>query len=401
MKITKFITALAFVAGLTTVQDAQAQGFLKKLKEKAESAAGNLGEGNKDWNGFAIPDDKDGQKDLENTKLDGTTFTKDKLDISGIYVSQKAIGLSTDLSRGVEKTIQKFAVQASPDCKKITFTHLGTTNIIKNFVVKPANENDPNQTDFKLLEKGILLNAKFNNETEYRWEGIFTDSIDYQDKIAKNGRSFGYISMLEVGVFVMHEFVRPVNGVTTCVGGSQFKSEADEQAKYLKYYPFNLIYKKGKNVSKWTKEAIVKELLRQSDVRCALWLGGLAANASMPDKVTGFKEEPSNPDLLKAAQARAKEFGWKETIISVYPITGWSNVIKPLGGQYLNTLVARDMNIVAVMKTPSGECAFETIVVRMDNAYTVGSQAENYAGKKVYHWANGNLTPIDCSKTKK
>lgn len=400
MKITKFIIALTFFAGLTTVQEAQAQGFLKKMKEKAESAAGNLGEGNKDWNGFAIPDDKDGQKDLENTKLDGTTFTKDKLDISGIYVSQKAIGLSTDLSRGVEKTIQKFAVQASPDCKKITFTHLGTTNIIKNFVVKPANENDPNQTDFKLLEKGILLNAKFNNETEYRWEGIFTDSIDYQDKIAKNGRSFGYISMLEAGVFVMHEFVSPVNGVTTCVGGSRFKSEADEQAKYLKYYPFNLIYKKGKNVSKWTKEAIVKELLRQSDVRCALWLGGLAANASMPDKVTGFKEEPSNADLLKAAQARAKEFGWKETIISVYPITEWSNVIKPLGGQYLNTLVARDMNIVAVMKTPSGECAFETIVVRMDNAYTVGSQTENYAGKKVYHWANGNLTPIDCSKTK-
>lgn len=401
MKITKFITALAFVAGLTTVQDAQAQGFLKKIKEKAESAVGNLGEGNRDWNGFAIPDDKDGQKDLENTKLDGTTFTKDKLDISGIYISQKPIGLSTDLSRGVEKTIQKFAVQASPDCKKITFTHLGTTNIIKNFVVKPTNDRDANDVDAKILEKGMILNAAFANETEYAWSGVFTDSIDYQDKIAKNGRSFGYISMLETGVFVMHEYVAPHNGVTTCAGGSRFKSDADEQAKYLKYYPFNLIYKKGKNVSKWTKEAIVKELLRQSDVRCGVYLSSASANAQMPDKVTGFAEEPSNADLLKAAQARAKYFGWKETIVSVYPISEWSNVIKPLGGQYLNTLVAREMNIVAVMKTPSGECAFETIVVRMDNAYTVGSQAENYAGKKVYHYANGSLTPIDCSKTKK
>jgi hypothetical protein len=396
----KKIAFIIIVILLNIKPFAQAQGFLKKLKDKAESAVGNLGEGNKDWNGFALPNDKDGQKDLENTKLDGTTFTKDKLDISGIYVSQKAIGLSTDLSRGVERTIQKFAVQASPDCKKIVFTHLGTTNIIKNFVVKPTNENDPTQTDLKMLEKGMFINAAFSNETEYRWSGVYTDSIDYQDKIAKNGRDLGYISMLEPGVFVMHELVRPVNGVTTCVGGSQFKSEADEQAKYLKYYPFNLIYKKGKSVSKWTKEAIVKELFRQSDVRCALWLGGLAANATMPDKVT-FKEEPSNADLLKAAQARAKEFGWKETIISVYPIKEWSNVIKPLGTQQLNTLIARDMNIVAVMKTPSGECAFETIVVRMDNAYTVGSQTENYAGKKVYHWANGDLTPIDCSKTKK
>lgn len=399
----KIILSLTYIVlvGIGTHQ-LQAQGALGKLKNKVgQAGSAGFGGGNKDWNGFHLPSEKDGKKDLENTKLDGTTFTKDKLDISGIYVSQKPIGLSTDLSRSVERTIQKFAVQASPDCKKIVFTHLGTTNIIKNFVVKPSNENDPNQTDLKLLEKGILLNARFANETEYSWSGVFTDSIDYQDKIAKNGRPFGYISMLEPGVFVMHELVRPVNGVTTCVGGSQFKSEADEQAKYLKYYPFNLIYKKGKNVSKWTKEAIVKELFRQSDVRCAAWLGGLAANAQMPEKVTGFKEEPSNADLLKAAQARAKQFGWKETIISVYPITEWSNVIKPLGTQQLNTLIARDMNIVAVMKTPSGECAFETIVVRMDNAYTVGSQTENYAGKKVYHWANGSLTPIDCSKTKK
>ncbi|TAH18784.1 MAG: hypothetical protein EAZ08_10645 [Cytophagales bacterium] len=400
MKITTILKSFVFVFALVITQDSQAQ-FLKKLKEKVGQAGeAGFGGGDKDWNGFALPTEKDGQKDLENTKLDGTTFTKDKLDISGIYVSQKAIGLSTDLSRGVEITIQKFAVQASPDCKKIVFTHLGTTNIIKNFVVKPTNENDPTGTDLKLLEKGIILNAKFANETEYRWEGTYTDSIDYQDKIAKNGRNLDYISTLEPGVFVMHELVRPVNGVTTCVGGSLFKDEADKQAAYLKYYPFNLIYKKGKNVSKWTKEAIVKELLRQSDIRCAMVLGANAANATMPNKIT-FKEEPSNADLLKAAQARAKEFGWKETIISVYPIKEWSNVIKQVGPQLLNTLVAREMNIVAVMKTPSGECAFETIVVRMDNAYTVGSQTENYAGKKVYHWANGDLNPIDCSKIKK
>jgi len=396
----KTILALASIAFVSIgVNQLQAQ-VLGRLKNKVGQAGTvGFGGGDKDWNGFQLPSEKDGKKDLENTKLDGTTFTKDKLDISGIYVSQKAIGLSSDLK--IERTIQKFAVQASPDCKKIVFTHLGTTNIIKNFVVKPTNENDPNGTDLKLLEKGMILNAKFSNETEYRWSGVYTDSIDYQDKIAKNSRSVDYISMLEPGVFVMHELVRPVNGVTTCAGGSLFKSEADEQAKYLKYYPFNLIYKKGKNVSKWTKDAIVKELLRQSDVRCAMELGASAANATMPEKVTGFKEEPSNADLLKAAQARAKAFGWKETIVSVYPISEWSNVIKPLGAQQLNTLIARDMNIVAVMKTPSGECAFETIVVRMDNAYTVGSQTENYAGKKVYHWANGNLTPIDCSKTKK
>jgi hypothetical protein len=400
MKKTIIALATATLVYVPTNQ-ATAQGLLGKLKDKVgQAGTAGFGGGEKDWNGFALPTEKDGQKDLLNTNLDGTSFSKDKLDISGVYVSQKAIGLSTDLSRGVEKTIQKFAVQASPDCKKIVFNHLGTNNIIKNFYIKPINENDPTAADLKLLEKGLILNAKFNNETEYSWSGVYTDSIDHQDKIAKNGRGLNYISMLEPGVFVMHELVRPKNGVTTCVGGSLFKDEPDKQAEYLKYYPFNLIYKKGKNISKWTKEAIVKELFRQSDLRCGIVLGGLAANATMPEKVTGFKDEPSNADLLKAAQARAKAFGWKETIVSVYPISEWSNVIKPLSIQQLNTLVARDMNIVAVMKTPTGECAIETITVRMDNAYTVGSQTENYAGKKVYHWANGDLTPIDCSKTK-
>jgi len=398
-KMKKKITAVLLITAMALSENTQAQGLLGKLKDKVgQAGTAGFGGGDKDWNGFELPSEKDGKKDLEDTKLDASTFTKDKLDISGIYVSQKAIGLSSDVK--IDKTIQKFAVQASPDCKKIVFTHQGTTNIIKNFVVKPTNENDPTGADLKLLEKGIILNAKFSNQTEYRWSGAYTDSIDYQEKIAKNSRMVDYISMLEPGVFVMHELVRPKNGVTTCAGGSLFKDEADKQEAYLKYNPFNLVYKKGKDISKWTKEAIVKELLRQSDLRCSIVLGGLAANTSMPEKVTGFKDEPSNADLLKAAQARAKAFGWKETIVSVYPISEWSNVIKPLSVQQLNTLVARDMNIVAVMKTPTGECAIETIVVRMDNAYTVGSQAENYAGKKVYHWANGDLNPIDCSKTK-
>lgn len=394
----KQIITISVLASLLFVNNStQAQGLLGKLKDKVGQSSG-FGGADKDWNGFALPNEKDGQKDLADTKLDATTFTKDKLDISGIYISQKAIGLSSDLSRGIEKTIQKFAVQASADYKKIVFTHSGMGNIIKGFAIYPVNELDQTKTDLKLLEKGIIHNLGFISLSEYKVDAIFTDSIDYNEKPAKHGVSINAsMSMLEPGVFVMHPNVQPKNGVTTCAGGSEFKGYEEN---YAKYNHFNLIYKQGKNISKWTNEAIIKELMKQSDLNCSLRLAGYAANASMPEKVTGFKDEPANPILLKAAQGRAKEFGWKETITAVYPTSEWRNEYKLLGVNQLNTLVRRYMDINVIMKTPSGECAIETMILAQDNIFTTGSTTENFTAKPVYGFSNGDLTPIGCDKTK-
>ncbi|MBL7921923.1 MAG: hypothetical protein JNJ40_16530 [Bacteroidia bacterium] len=395
----KTITAALLIAATALIENAQAQGLLGKLKDKVgQAGTAGFGGGEKDWNGFALPAEKDGQKDLADTKLDGTTFTKDKLDISGIYISQKAIGLSSDLSRGIEKTIQKFAVQASADYKKIVFTHTGMGNIIKGFAIYPVNEQDQTKADLKLLEKGIIHNLGFTSMSDYQVDAIFTDSIDYNEKPAKHGVSIkSNLSMLEPGVFVMHPFVSPKNGVTTCAGGSEFR-QYDEN--YAKYHHFNLVYKQGKNVSKWTNEAIIKELMKQSDLNCSLRLAGYAANATMPEKVTGFKDEPTAAILLKAAQGRAKSFGWKETITAVYPTGEWRNEYKLLGVNQLNTLTARYLNTTVIMKTPSGECAIETMIMKQDNIFTTGSTDEKFTGKPIYGDSNGDLTPIGCEKTK-
>ena len=57
------------------------------------------------------------------------------------------------------------------------------------------------------------------------------------------------------------------------------------------------------------------------------------------------------------------------------------------------------MMVIAIMKTPKVEGAIEMIESVQENAYTVGTQQENYTGKSVYANSNGMLTPIDCKKT--
>ncbi len=395
----KTIIILCSVSALTIATQLRAQGLLGKLKDKVgQSGTSGFGGGDTDWNGFPVATKKEGQKDIDNTKIDGMTFAADKLGINGIYIAQKPIAFLQD--NKLDKTIQKFAIEVSSDGLYLKLKHNANNDYYKPYDFVPVS--DDNETYHEVSKKMAAKAMYFGYENSTREAGYqsarYTDSIQYEGKAAKNGVSLEYLSLLEPGVFVFHKLVSPKNGVTTCEGGSKIVGE--EKPSQWEYITFNLLVKKGKDASKWTNDAIVKELKRQSDFKCPLIIGGYAANAKMPEKAAGFKDEPSNADLLKAAQARAKAFGWKETIVSVYPISEWRNVIKPLSIQQLNTLVARDMDMVAVMKTPLGECAIETIVVRMDNAYTVGSQTENYAGKKVYHYANGNLTPIDCSKTK-
>lgn len=380
----KKITVLALVA--FSVQMSWSQGALNKLKEKT---AGGGGAG-KDYNGYCLPSDKDGQKDLENTKLDGTVFTKDARGISGLYVSQKPIGLTNDGYRSIEKTVQKFAVQVSPEGDAITVSHTGDS---KPWIYKYAH------TDEALLKglktQGMYFNLSNFGETSYR-ENVFLDSIENNGAPAKEAHSLEYLTMLEPGVFVFHPAVEPLNGVTTCAGGSKIVGNEN----YIKYNPFNLVYLKGKDVSKWNDAAIIKELLRQSDVNCSTKLNGWAANAEMPKKVTGFKDEPTNADLLKAANGRAKEWNWVETIVSVYPIASWENYYENVGPNQIRTLTKRFMKINVNMKTPNGECAIEEMMICQENVYTAGTLTENFKGKPVFGYSNGMLTPIDCKKMK-
>lgn len=400
MKNTIILTSLAFALAIASTQDTQAQGLFGKLKEKVgQAGTDGFGGGDTDWNGFPVANAKGGQKDIENNKLDGMTFTADKLGVSGIYIAQKPIAFLQD--NKLDKTVQKFLIELSSDGLYFKLKHNANNDYYKPYSFAPMSDDNEVYHDVakKLLSQGVYFSYENSTREAGYQSARYTDDIQYEGKAAKNGVALEYLSLLEPGVFVFHKLVSPKNGVTTCEGGSQIVGE--EKPTNWDYITFNLLVKKGKDASKWTNDAIVKELKRQSDVKCSLILGGYSANAKMPEKVTGFKDEPSNADLLKAAQARAKQYGWKETVTAVYPTASWTNKYKLLGVNQLNTLVSRQMEINVIMKTPKGECAIETMLIEQDNVFTTGSTDEKFAGKPVYAAGNGNLTPIDCSKTKK
>ncbi|MGV3610504.1 MAG: hypothetical protein ACO1N0_06120 [Fluviicola sp.] len=393
MKRIILTTALFCALGSQTVF---AQGVLGKLKEKTSS--GGIGGPEKDYTGWPLPNEAQGKKDMENTKLDATVFPTDKWGVNGIYISQKPLGSYHEFDK-LDKTIQKYALTISEDGTKITLNHSAESKSFGPIQITPLQEGgSTGVANQALRSKGILFNMQITYETIDQTAVTFKDSTEYDGKTVSRGVSIqaGNFTMLEPGVFVFHPYARAKNGVTTCEGGSKLNGEEHE----LKYNPFNLVYKKGKDVSKWTDQAIIAELFRQSDMFCQIVINADAANTEMPKKVTGFKDEPKNADLLAAARARAKAFNWIETITAVYPIKEWSNIIEPKGNQGLPTLTKRSMMVIAMMKTPKGECAIETIEIMQDNAYTVGSQAENFVGKPVFANSNGMLTPIDCKKMK-
>ncbi|MFN5985070.1 MAG: hypothetical protein ACK476_15370 [Fluviicola sp.] len=395
-KIQLFTIALS----ISAINYSNAQGVLGKLKDKVgqTTSGGMLGAGESDYTGWPLPNEEQGKKDIENPKLEATTFATDQWGINGIYVSQKPFGAFHEMDK-LDKTIQKFAVSISSDGKVITFSHSGHNQTLGALTALPLSEGGATEIiENSLLKKGIFFNRDVRFETSNSTTITFKDSTEYDGKIVSRGVQITscQITMLEPGVFVVHPYTGPKNGITTCDGGSKFNGSEEE----LKYNPFNLIYKKGKDVSKWSDAAIIKELYRLSDYRCSLMLSENAASAEMPKKISGFKDEPKNADLLAAARARAKEYKWIETITAVYPTNSWSNIIEPKGNQGLETLTGRTMWIVAIMKTPKGECAIELIGITQENAYTVGTQQENYAGKPIFASSNGQLTPIDCTKTK-
>lgn len=392
-----YLSALLF--GAISLQVVSAQGALGKLKEKATSGIGSAGNGvEKDYTGWPLPNEDQGKKDIENTKLDATVFPKDKWGVNGIYVSQKPLGSYHEFDK-LDKTIQKYALIISDDGSKITLNHNAESKSFGPILITPHQEGGSSGTGNQAMRnKGLLFNMHVGYDTYDQTSVAFKDSTEYDGKIVNNGVRIGAgsFTMLEPGVFVFHPYVRAKNGVTTCDGGSMFNGSDEE----LKYNPFNLVYKKGMDVSKWTDKAITAELFRQSDMYCQLVINADAANAEMPIKVAGFKDEPANADLLKAAQARAKEWNWAETIVSVYPIAAWENFYEEVGPQGLRTLTKRFMRINVNMKTTNGECAIEDMVICQDNAYTAGTLTENFNGKPVVGFSNGNITPIDCSKVK-
>ena len=374
------------------------QGLLGKLKDKVSQTA-DMGGGSKAGE-FYLPSEKQAKKDLESKTLEAMDFSADKTGISGVYISQNNIGLAGE--RGLYhppiKSIKKIAVQLSESGKSITITSNLASEGVKPLLVTPifGGEIDEKLIAEMIKKKIYFQYSKKDANSEYRVNNIYYIEKGFAfDKDTPQAFTFDqYFTVLEPGVMVIHPYARMENS-KKCEG-PMYNNNSNNEFKHL---PFNLFYKEGQDISKWTKEAIQNKLFEYAKIFCQSTKGTQSANTQMPAKVAGFKDEPSNANLLKAAQNRAIDYKWKETVVSVYPTTKWSNIIKNLGVNRVPTLVGRNLQVNTVLKDDSG-CSISMMVITQDNAYTVGSMSENYAGKDVYASGNGSPYNIDCAKTK-
>lgn len=394
----QIITAAAIVAFAMNTQNTHAQGLLGRLKDKVSQTT-DMGGGAKAGEIY-LPSGKQAKKDLETTNLETADFSIDKTGMSGVYISQKDIALTGE--RGVrfipQRSIKKLAIQFSATGKSLTITSNLTKDGIKPLLLRtPYGGKDHAEIEALMLKNKMYFNySKEDTDFDSRAKDLYyVDSLYQFERMEPWAFDFSQnFTVLEPGVIVMHPTIS-LKDTKKCTG-AKVGYQNDETMKNL---PFNLLYKSGQNISKWNKQAISSKLFELAAIYCKGNIGVMNASTTMPKKVTGFAGEPSNATLLAAAKTRAKEYRYTETVVSVYPTSGWSDVIKPLGYNQLPTLVGRTHAINVNMKDDSG-CYIEVMYVTQDNIYTVGSMAANYTGKAVYASSNGSPENIDCAKIK-
>jgi hypothetical protein len=385
-KLVFALTGLAIILSANTIQ---AQGGLGKLKEKMNQPIGGGGAGGSD---------KKAAEDSTATDLDSRTFTKDKYGISGIYYSQKPIVLVEPREMFNEKrqTYKKFLLQFDEKTLGVDFI---TRHVSKDAYQKFRYYMGDVDVNKKYADANMFVGMEASsNEAGFRYAytdmRYLSESGGDAEATEYNLQNFaGNLTMLEPGVLVIHTSVFLTTSVKSC-GGPKFDPYYDAQT-------FNLIYQKGKDISKWTPAKIKEKLFELYLAKCNFNLTGKMASNELPEKIATFKDEPTNADLLAAANARAKQYGYKETITYVYPTAAWTNQYELIGITSANTLTHRLMEIAVVMKSPNGACSVERMTIRQDNIFATGSLNENFKGQKVAAIANGDMKVLDCAKANK
>ena len=105
-----------------------------KLKDKVGQTVGAGGKAGD----YYLPNAKDAKKDLESKDLEKIDFSADKTGLSGVYISQKDIGLYGERGTNApaQRSIKKLAIQFSPTGKSITITSNLTKEGVKPLLIR-------------------------------------------------------------------------------------------------------------------------------------------------------------------------------------------------------------------------------------------------------------------------
>jgi hypothetical protein len=394
MKKTILTTAVIIAFGLSS-QNSQGQGFLQKLKDKVSQTGGSSS-----GNGVSKSGLKEAAADSTDVFLDSKVGAIDKKGLSGIYYAKDAVtGLNDNMSGNMY--LKKFLV-VQDDFKKlltISSRYAFEANNRSKFV-KPATWRyvEDDITPMVAATMGKLYYRRPDTDNQYMLHNTFSTEKDLQGNPKKGEMSISRWSSCQVleyapGIIIIYE--NPFSG-------SSVRKEVETHIDF-KYRKATVLYKKEKATeAQKLNEDKVNAIFLDFSTKYAVAEDKYTTskNELKPEKVT-FKDKPSKVELFDAIKKHMSSDGWKESLVTVYPISSWTNRNELLGLTALNTLTHRNMECVMVVKKPNGDCELYDLLVVQKNAFTTGSLAEKFAGQELLF---GGLTPwggIDCAKVKK
>lgn len=363
------------------------QGVLGKLKDKVTSKS------------KSNESSKETDKDSLSQDLEKIAFKKDRNDLSGIYYFQKPlIHNGNDQGWGPKQTkFKKVLVEVDADKG---FVWMRTKNWEDGLFGKLLFSMG-DESWVKDLAKSNIMSGLDGSSVQENMRYHYLDLKKFVSDEKPEMKPFEMnnvsITLLEPGVFALHTSIKLNKSLKICEGPSIINDE------YLGDQTFNLVYKSGTDVSKWTTQKIKERIFELALKRCQFFLADALAKNVMPNKVTGFKDEPANALILKAAKDRALQYKYAETVDYVYPTGTWINMFENIwnGNAYVRTLTKRRMYFLVSYKKEGTKCFYEEMTLEQPNTYTAGTIDEKFGTNAVFVSGNMGLRAIDCSKVKK
>lgn len=398
-KTSLFLTAFL---SLALSVSAQKKGFMSKLKDKVNEVSEQAKQQEAVAHLAPLPNEKELKKDIESQELESKTINKDSRGLSGIYYSKDPLRVGF---KGLKKFnfAQKFLINYIENADQKNIIEVSTRyNYDKSIELKPlAYTVASNSPKGFPVEAGLKNGHLYLDAIKDRSQGAegyyhFLGRTSYNYRFNKSRAPEGETSW----IFMGHEVIELEPGILV-FGLLEEIFDANTPEKYedlKKYASFFLMYKKE-------KEEVAKALTNEQvwDKLKAFYTPYRKAfkqveqgNVEMVKPLTAFKDMPTNAELTEVAKAGFAQRSWREQLIYVYPATAWTNKFENVGIMG-NTLTYRVMQIQVIMKE-GDQCKITQFMIRQDNTYKAGSNAENFKGNPLIFYGDTDKTDVNCTK---
>lgn len=388
---------------ITVPTMAQKKGLLNKLNDKLEQVNSEL---NTSSGAGAEASDKELKKDMESTILDSKPILKDNRNISGIYFSKYPLRVGS--IHGAKFNFAKKFLINYDDASGVNQIEITTRYFYENrkdiapLVYGPV----PGTPDYFPVTNSIKLGHLYIDGLTDKRNGV-NGYMNYSMNINKiifplNGTPTvenkwelpgSDILELEPGILVIADFQYIVKAKTP-----EIYKLVQEKANY------NLFYKKEKEAAALalTDAQVWDRIKKFYEPYYKLLTEAKENKTDLVKPMTGFKDEPKNADLVTAIKDRMKQmkyYGANEQLVYCYPVTSWENRYENIG-IHGKTLTHRVLQVQAILKD-GDKCSTTQFLIRQDNTYQAGSNAEKFGGNKVFSIGDIEKTIINCTKAMK